>query len=77
VLAGSNLALDTAVRNLVRFTGCDLHDALRTVTSTPARVLGRTYLGAVRPGAAADLVVLDDDGRVRLTIVGGAVAWRS
>jgi N-acetylglucosamine-6-phosphate deacetylase len=77
VLAGSNLALDTAVRNLVRFTGCDLHDALSTVTSTPARVLGRTDLGAVRPGAAADLVVLDDDGRVRLTIVGGAVAWRS
>jgi N-acetylglucosamine-6-phosphate deacetylase len=31
----------------------------------------------VRPGAAADLVVLDDDGRVQLTIVGGAVAWRS
>jgi N-acetylglucosamine-6-phosphate deacetylase len=77
VLAGSNLSLDSAVRNLVRFTGCELHEAVRTVTSTPASVLGRGDLGAVRPGATADLVVLDDDAHVRLTIVGGVVAWRS
>ena len=39
VLAGSNLALDQAVRNLVAFTGCPVVEALATVTSTPADVL--------------------------------------
>jgi N-acetylglucosamine-6-phosphate deacetylase len=77
VLAGSNLSLDAAVRNLVAFTGCDPFDALRTVTSTPAGVLGRSDLGDIRTGERADLVVLGDDLGVTMTLVGGAVAWRS
>ena len=40
VLAGSALSLDEAVRNLVAFTGCSVADAVATVTSTPARLLG-------------------------------------
>ncbi len=39
-LAGSVLSLDQAVRNLIEFTGCDLADALSTVTTTPAALLG-------------------------------------
>jgi N-acetylglucosamine-6-phosphate deacetylase len=77
VLAGSNLSLDAAVRNLMTFTGCDPFEALRTVTSTPARVLGRADVGAIRTGAPADLVVLDDDLGVKMTVVGGAIVWRS
>ena len=40
VLAGSILSLDAAIRNLIHFTGCSLSDALTTVTTTPATLLG-------------------------------------
>ena len=36
-LAGSILSLDEALRNLIRFGGCSLEEALPTVTTTPAR----------------------------------------
>ena len=77
VLAGSVLRLDEALRNLVAFTGCAVPEALATVTSTPARVLGVIDRGRLEPGARADVTVLDDDLRVVETVVGGEVAWRS
>jgi len=73
-LAGTNLSLDQAVRNLVEWTGCSVADAISTVTTVPARVLGLAAKGAVRVGFDADLVVLDSDLRVRTTIVGGCLA---
>lgn len=77
VLAGSALALDQAVRNLVEFTGCSLVEALATVTTTPADLLGLTDRGRVAVGHHADLTILEPDGRLRATIVGGRLAWRS
>jgi N-acetylglucosamine-6-phosphate deacetylase len=77
VLAGSVCPLDQAVRNLIAWVDCGVPAAVRTVTATPARVLGRNDLGAIEPGARADLVVLDADAHVRTTIVGGEVVWRS
>ena len=72
-LAGSSLALDQAVRNLISFTGCSLADALATVTSVPADVLGLTDRGRLRVGARADLVLLDQDANLLATVVGGDV----
>jgi N-acetylglucosamine-6-phosphate deacetylase len=77
VLAGSVLSLDQAVRNLVAFTGCAVPDAIATVTSTPADLLGLTDRGRLAVGARADVTVLDAELRVVATIVGGEVAWRS
>lgn len=77
VLAGSDLALDRAVRNLVAYTGCDLAAALATVTSTPADLLGLRDRGRIAVGARADLTVLTEHGDVVATVVGGATAWRS
>lgn len=77
VLAGSVCPLDRAVRNLIAWTECGVPSAVRTVTATPARLLGRRDLGAIEPGARADLVLLDRDANVRTTIVAGEVAWRS
>jgi N-acetylglucosamine-6-phosphate deacetylase len=84
-LAGSALSLDEAVRNLVAYTGCAAHEAIATVTSVPARVLGLAGAGAVLPGHRADLTLLTPDLHVAGTIVAGrvvhrseqAVAWRS
>jgi N-acetylglucosamine-6-phosphate deacetylase len=77
VLAGSDLSLDRAVRNLVAFTGCSVPDAVATVTATPARLLGLRDHGRLEPGARADVTVLDGELEVVATIVGGEVAWRS
>jgi N-acetylglucosamine-6-phosphate deacetylase len=77
VLAGSTLSLDRAVRNLVAFTGCAVADAVATVTSTPADLLGLSERGRLVPGKRADITVLDGDLFVIATVVGGEVAWRS
>ena len=69
-LAGSNLSLDSAVRNLMRFSGCSQGDAFRAATLTPAQLIGRLDLGAIDVGASADLVVWHD-GRVSSTYLRG------
>jgi N-acetylglucosamine-6-phosphate deacetylase len=75
VLAGSALELDRAVRNLMAYTGCSLADALATVTSTPADLLGLADRGRIRAGARADLTIVDPAGYLQRTVVAGATAW--
>lgn len=76
-LAGSILSLDEALRNVIRFTGCRLEDALQTMTATPARVLGLGHQrGHLEAGYAADLVLLSGDLQVRQTFVGGVGVYR-
>jgi N-acetylglucosamine-6-phosphate deacetylase len=74
-LAGSALTLDLAVRNLVAFTGAEPSAALLAASATPARVIGEPNRGAIRVGAAADLVILDDALEVVATIIGGRIAF--
>nr|MCU0260213.1 amidohydrolase family protein [Ilumatobacteraceae bacterium] len=62
-LAGSTIALDRALANLVDWTGASVPEAVRTVTSTPARLLGRSDVGVIEPGSRAGVVVLDGAGR--------------
>jgi N-acetylglucosamine-6-phosphate deacetylase len=64
-LAGSCLTLERAVRNLCRFAGVSLREAVAACTLRPARLLGiESERGTLRPGARADLVLLDDAGDV-------------
>jgi N-acetylglucosamine-6-phosphate deacetylase len=72
-LAGSTLTMDGAVRGAVR-AGVPVGDALRMASATPARVIGLDGAkGALAPGHDADVVVLDDDLTVHVTIAGGQV----
>jgi N-acetylglucosamine-6-phosphate deacetylase len=64
VLAGTVLTMIDAVRNL-HALGISFEDAVGAATAVPARIVGRPDLGILEPGAAADIVVLDD----RLEIV--------
>lgn len=74
-LAGSILSLDRAVRNLITFTGCGVEAALRTVSETPARLLGLADRGRLAPGCRADMVLLTADLRVAATFVGGVCVY--
>ncbi|KAF8161308.1 carbohydrate esterase family 9 protein [Crassisporium funariophilum] len=75
-LAGSVVTLDKCVRNFSRFTGCSLGEAIKCATYNPAKCLGIEHKkGTLRPGAHADLVVLDRQGVVLSTWVRGKQAW--
>ena len=59
-LAGSTLTLDRALRNIVAL-GVSLPDAVRMLTVNPATLLGIEFKkGALRTGADADIVLLDE-----------------
>ncbi|MEL6983945.1 MAG: amidohydrolase family protein [Actinomycetota bacterium] len=74
-LAGSDLTLDRAMRNLIDQTGCSLGVAVGAASSNPARVLGEDDRGRLEPGAVADVVVLDpSDLRVVATFCRGHLA---
>ncbi len=76
-LAGSILSLDEALRRLIQFTGCRLEDALQTMTTTAARVLGLgQQRGRLEPGYVADLVLLSADLQVHQTFVGGVSVYQ-
>lgn len=75
-LAGAVVPLDQCIRNLRTFTGCSIAQALATVTSHPAEVLGlQELLGSLEAGAWGDLVLLNDDLEVLQTYVAGDVAY--
>lgn len=77
ILAGSILTMDRAVRNLVAFAGCEPASALLTASTTPATVIGETDRGRLETGAVADVVLLDEDLEVMVTICRGRVAFVS
>jgi N-acetylglucosamine-6-phosphate deacetylase len=69
-LAGSVIALDSAVRNLVR-EGVAVHAAVAAASANPAALLGLEDRGRLEVGQRADLVELDDELRVRRVARGG------
>ena len=76
-LAGSVIALDTAVRNLVA-AGVPLPAAVAAASANPAALLGEADRGRIEVGRRAHLVELDDDLRVlRATRGAGWIAGAS
>lgn len=64
-MAGSTLTMDEAVRRSVVEVGLDVSVVAAAAATTPATLLRiDDRLGAIKPGLAADLVVLDDDFRL-------------
>lgn len=70
-LAGSVLTMDSAVRNITRFAGWRLQDAVRAATLNSARAVSLAQHGRLAPGVEANIVVLSPGGEVRKTIVRG------
>jgi N-acetylglucosamine-6-phosphate deacetylase len=70
-LAGSVLTMDRAVRNLARFAEWDLPQAIAAASQNPARAARIANKGVLAAGADADFVVLNAEGEVLRTFVGG------
>ena len=63
-LAGSTLTLDRALRNVVAL-GIPFPDGVRMLTANPAKLLGIEFKkGALRTGADADIILLDENLQV-------------
>jgi N-acetylglucosamine-6-phosphate deacetylase len=74
-LAGSTLTMDQALRNLISYTGCSVGDGLMSATRTPADLIGAGDRGRLAAGAIADVVLLDQDLEVQLTMCAGRVVF--
>ncbi len=68
-IAGSTLTMDKAVENCVAW-GVPLDAAIRAATSQAADYMSLDA-GRLRPGARADVVELDGEGRLRRVMKGG------
>ena len=74
ILAGSSTLLDGCLRHAREWLPwLSTAEVVRMATQTPADALGLRRKGRVAVGADADLVVLDEELRVRLTLVAGEV----
>lgn len=74
-IAGSVISMLDAVRFL-RGMGVSYVDLAHMASSNPARLLGVDQVrGSIERGKQADLVALDSEGNVKLTLIGGRIAF--
>ncbi len=77
-LAGSTLTMDRAVRNAMAAADLSLAEALQMASYNPAWVIGmEKEKGSLESGKDADIVLLDDELKVVLTMVGGKVVYQT
>ena len=71
-LTGGSISLFEAMKNLTRFAGIPLEDAIPAATANPARLLGvYSEVGSLEVGKRADFIVLGADDSLRDVYVGG------
>ena len=77
-LIGTAVGLNQMLARLVRFTGCAVSTAIKTVTENAAGILGLAQTkGSISSGKDADLVILENDFSVYATIVAGRLVYQS
>jgi N-acetylglucosamine-6-phosphate deacetylase len=70
-LAGSVITMLDGVRLMVEQLGVSVGEAALMASTNPAQVLGRKGLGRLAPGAAADLIVLDRELKLKAVFIWG------
>lgn len=74
--AGSVATADRLVRNMVKLGTVSMQEAVRMMTSTPARILKVDQrMGSLEPGKQADIVIFDDAVSVQMTMVKGNIVF--
>src|SRR5690606_6189926 len=66
-LAGSVLKMDDAFRNIIKFTGCTIQEAVQMTSSNQAREFGLTQKGSLLAGKDADFVWMNEQLQVQKT----------
>jgi N-acetylglucosamine-6-phosphate deacetylase len=77
-LIGGCISLQECVGNLMKFTGCGISEAVRSATENVAGLMGLDHAGGrgvIKEGMRADLCVLNDQGDVLQTWIGGRKVW--
>ncbi|HKH61879.1 MAG TPA: N-acetylglucosamine-6-phosphate deacetylase [Flavitalea sp.] len=74
--AGSVATADRLVRTVMRLADIPLLDAIRMITSTPARIMKiADKTGSLAEGKYADIVIFDEGINIKKTIVKGQVIY--
>ena len=73
---GSNLTMIGAIKNVVKYCGVDLQDAVSMASLNPARLFGVSgRKGSIGPGKDADLVIFDKNFDVKMTMIRGKIVY--
>ncbi|MBU4304553.1 MAG: N-acetylglucosamine-6-phosphate deacetylase [Candidatus Omnitrophica bacterium] len=75
-IAGSNLNMAKAVKNMVNLTDVSLPDAVRMASANPARVIGLDKkMGKISRDYDADLIIFDERFDMQMTMVKGEIVY--
>ncbi|MDX8045640.1 N-acetylglucosamine-6-phosphate deacetylase [Gracilibacillus sp. S3-1-1] len=75
-LAGSTLKLNDAFKNILQFTDCSFEEAIAVTSTNAAKELGLIdRKGTLTEDKDADIVLLDENNEIALTICRGNIAY--
>jgi N-acetylglucosamine-6-phosphate deacetylase len=75
--AGSVATADRLIRSMLHLADVPLTDAIKMITSTPARIIGvADKKGTLAKGKDADIVIFDKNINIQATIIKGKVIYR-
>lgn len=73
-LIGTTTPLNLLLKKFVEYTGIPLEQAIKTCTINPARAIGiDTAKGSIEKGKSADLLIMNDNYNVKLTMIEGRI----
>ena len=73
-LTGSIIDLYTGMRNLSKFAGIPIEDAIPCATINPAKMVGADdEVGSLEFGRRADFIVTDENHDIKQVYVGGKI----
>jgi len=78
VLAGAASPISDCVGNMMRFTNCNLGEAIKMASTNAARLLNLGDIGEIQQGKRADLILFTmEDGKMEIhkTIIAGKVVY--
>ena len=75
-LSGAKLTMLDAVRNSINRAGIEKYEAFRMATLYPARLIRAGDRGMIEPGARADLVIVDNEMKLRGVCLNGITEFK-
>ena len=76
-LAGSTLTLERSIYNLSKRLRIPLKYAIMMASTNPARLLGLSNKGEIKVGRDADIVILNKDLSIHMTIIRGKIVYKA